>query len=623
MENTRELYSAPANTNKPSWSLDKQDTEIADAGNHRNVRVKHTEPSSHQGQNSPLIPTFAAPNLPTDSWDDLYASLHNTIRPLSSDSHPTFQFASSLMLKSKKPPSTHQFQRPQSFSPDSSDLQEIQRQFDIHQHEAVPEYPNAVALLEQINRTPPRVAQLTKLPVYDYIYEDEQPICFTAVELITFLPRLCRSRWVAERLLNGGMSNVAHLEIHKTHRFTAKHRDGFTRNTVAFGYTDAMRGPGWRLKDTDPQGAWSRKTHKVPEGWQCTSAMNKFAPDGLLKGNWIQPEPVPFSDLLKGVKKIPVGSDAADLTRAIDFAVGNVKETGQIWMFPTDLKTILDHIGRTVLTSEHQDRAINQRYQFQKRESERRKKVSHWLDTSKETGDTTSVTLPQPTQSEQLNALSTPVPTGDLIRDSPFWDGMPPHMRRIILFAGRPDQSNIDWRWNDRHVEEICASFNEEDVKQSQQFIQASQEHNPEYMELVDEQAQTDSYDPIYCHPTIPVADSVLTSISMTESDHKDLLGSSESSPFSYSNMDMTIFQEAPMPSAYLEVTQEEMRGHAPTDLLRDCIEGQDRTDHSRLAQAARIARQHPYIVEDWCVQNIPLLLVTEFSDNVLNGEYE
>ncbi|PVI00028.1 hypothetical protein DM02DRAFT_709695 [Periconia macrospinosa] len=209
--------------------------------------------------------------------------------------------------------------------------------------------------------------ELPNVSNYNWVYNDPMPVNFTAVEIITFLPTVYCNHWVARRFVNNGISNGQHHEIFLTHR---KPTTEICADVPAIGqnYLNAMRPAGWRLLPKEQQkGMWTRKAHRTPSTWNrdCIE-MNTFRPDGH------DPVPsVPIIALLQGVKKIPTGEDAADLTRAIEFGVQNkmVSVAGGLteYMFPEHLPLILSIIGRTVIESYHLDGAIAKRYERRRR----------------------------------------------------------------------------------------------------------------------------------------------------------------------------------------------------------------------------------------------------------------
>lgn len=88
-----------------------------------------------------------------------------------------------------------------------------------------------------------------------------------------------------------------------------------------------------------------------------------FVPEDVQADGYRRLPSISFRDLMIGVKKIPEGTNAGDLTRALLFALENDYD----YRFPDDLPTILDHIGRTHITTAHTDRLIVRRYSDLKR----------------------------------------------------------------------------------------------------------------------------------------------------------------------------------------------------------------------------------------------------------------
>lgn len=116
---------------------------------------------------------------------------------------------------------------------------------------------------------------------------------------------------------------------------------------------------------------WTKASHLIPAGWDFNSlAMDGFQHDDVQKPGYIQPAPIPFRDLAVAVKKLPEGTNAGDLTRALQFAL----QQPEVYMFPDDLPTILNHIGRTQITLAHTDRWIVQQYTETKRKEDHLKK---------------------------------------------------------------------------------------------------------------------------------------------------------------------------------------------------------------------------------------------------------
>ncbi|KAF2649697.1 hypothetical protein K491DRAFT_172621 [Lophiostoma macrostomum CBS 122681] len=87
--------------------------------------------------------------------------------------------------------------------------------------------------------------------------------------------------------------------------------------------------------------------HQPPPGWDPKNITPvgyqdvREAHHGLGQGT---PD-IPFTELLRGVTKIPTGDDAADLTRAIAWAAAAELRSGKVYMFPKDLPEVIAQAG--------------------------------------------------------------------------------------------------------------------------------------------------------------------------------------------------------------------------------------------------------------------------------------
>ncbi|KAF2708618.1 hypothetical protein K504DRAFT_455583 [Pleomassaria siparia CBS 279.74] len=217
--------------------------------------------------------------------------------------------------------------------------------------------------LARRRRRPDRRAydvNLRGVSAYDYNIPPSSPTMnFTAVEIITYLPKWYQQYMVASRFVNNRLIPPIHLAILRTHR--EEDTDSpFKRNSLDIAYNGTMRKMHGR--------AWLRKNHLVPDGWDDKNiAVNGFMPDRvLLNSGKPEPDSVPFRQLIVGVKQTPQGADTADLTRAIQFALSNHRTdhngNEQEYMFPDDLRTILSIIGYTHITDAHTDKEVVKRY---------------------------------------------------------------------------------------------------------------------------------------------------------------------------------------------------------------------------------------------------------------------
>ncbi|KAF1964334.1 hypothetical protein BU23DRAFT_632012 [Bimuria novae-zelandiae CBS 107.79] len=204
------------------------------------------------------------------------------------------------------------------------------------------------------------------LPSLDYDFRTMlqgygRDVNFTAVEIIVFLPKLFFNEAIARRFVNNGMENPEHVEILERHRPL-----GFKCTDIGPKYLVALNPK--HLQALLNRVPWNRKNHKTPPGWDGTRlSINDFVPDRVAaEGPYAsQPPGVPFRILMDGMTQMPVGDDAADLTRAINFACGeeaNKMFPGHEFVFPHDLRFILQKIGHATITPVQQDRSIVHRY---------------------------------------------------------------------------------------------------------------------------------------------------------------------------------------------------------------------------------------------------------------------
>jgi hypothetical protein len=230
------------------------------------------------------------------------------------------------------------------------------------------------------------------IPLWDYEIPQGEPINATIVELIVLLPKWFHNKWMASRFVNNGIRPESHRRMLLAHRPLDDGND-YKDNTILAGYKTAMRGSGWetrrkrRIKEwnqrrddarskgetftepepaDDPDWTWTRSTHKAPADWDARDiSVNGFVPDRIRLGTNTKPRAgVPFTRLIDGVTQLPQGNDAADLTRAVRFALANRRgDTTEGYLFPDHWHEILDRIGRTQVTPDHYDSACIKRYE--------------------------------------------------------------------------------------------------------------------------------------------------------------------------------------------------------------------------------------------------------------------
>ncbi|EMD93777.1 hypothetical protein COCC4DRAFT_91993, partial [Bipolaris maydis ATCC 48331] len=223
----------------------------------------------------------------------------------------------------------------------------------------------------------PRAHFMLDMAHHEYIFPTGGTINATMVEILVLLPQWFRNPQILMRFLNNGLTSNIHMTILEEYRqleLNTSDEIERARDYIADSYRKAMR---------KIMPAWLRRNHKAPEDWDATvMSIENIIPEAAKKGGYVAPASIPFKDLAVGLKKLPQGYDAGDLTRALDFAMKNDKpgkdgSTTEL-MFPDDIHTILDHIGRTEITLTHLDTYVVPRYATVIRATEqaRRKKIA-------------------------------------------------------------------------------------------------------------------------------------------------------------------------------------------------------------------------------------------------------
>ncbi|KAF3048357.1 hypothetical protein E8E12_011723 [Didymella heteroderae] len=200
---------------------------------------------------------------------------------------------------------------------------------------------------------------LRNLPGHCYTLPNV-PLNFTIVEIIAFLPNWFKNRNIALRFMSNHLTANVHFKIFEEHR-QCKFKDDNEREKAKKTITDEYR----KTMRSFPQNrGWTKAKHTEPLGWDSKLiAMDGFIPDDAQLPGYNRLPSVPLRDLMIGMKKLPEGTKAGDLTQCVKFALTRPEE----FMFPDDLPRILDHIGHTHATIAHTDRPIVRAYVDQMR----------------------------------------------------------------------------------------------------------------------------------------------------------------------------------------------------------------------------------------------------------------
>ncbi|RMZ71868.1 hypothetical protein GMOD_00009216 [Pyrenophora seminiperda CCB06] len=236
---------------------------------------------------------------------------------------------------------------------------------------------------------PSRSQPLLEPPYHNYTLPQGGPINATIVDIITILPQWFRNPGILQRFLNNGLVANVHLAILKEYRhidLTTPPQLGRARDHLSDTYRKQMR------KYFNP--TWSKHTHAMPVDWDSYAlSITDVTPEAVVTGaTYIAPASIPFKDLAIGLKKLPQGDHAGDLTCALDYAMRYQKADGSghttDFLFPDDVQLILHFVGRVRVTKEKTDRFIITRYQdmFRENETARRRQVA-WARIQQEIGN--------------------------------------------------------------------------------------------------------------------------------------------------------------------------------------------------------------------------------------------
>lgn len=378
---------------------------------------------------------------------------------------------------------------------------------------------------------------------------------FTIVELIVLLPNWFKNKAIAARFMNNHITAGLHFMILEEHRDlqlateVEKHK---ARKTVADEYRRVMR------KTFE---GWTKLNHKAPLGWdENLMAMDGFVPDDVKMKGYRRPAPIPFCDLTVGVKKLPEGTHAGDLTRALQFALDHSSMT---YMFPDDLPAILDHIGRTQITAAHTDRVIVGRYAKMKQKQDHAKKYPPHFYAARPTVDElisrirASHGISYNNKKARIEARSSYQGEKHAVAAPVNTDGQSSH-------SYHDGHSKAEMQSKQGQTAPAARMVNEQPGLPPKDAVEAVRPHGIKrsYSEYTDDSSET--------------MDALLRPHLRQEDNH---LPNQPASPH-----------------------------HAPCQLLHDCVEGNVGFDGSPLANAARYAQRPDQIGTDWYVENVPWL---------------
>ncbi|KAI8941578.1 hypothetical protein NX059_002793 [Plenodomus lindquistii] len=177
----------------------------------------------------------------------------------------------------------------------------------------------------------------------------------TAAELLTFLPHSIRNADIIYRLVsNGGTRHLLSVIVNTQRLLLMPWSD----NTCGATMYKAMNAAGFHNWTVTVHGNWHDKEKATwNEGNLDVGGCRSLS---QINGSGSVAPDVPFRSLKVDVRYMPVGYDALDLTRMVQYCV---RKSAEVWMYPRDYAALLEHLGGpTTVTSQHHDRAVFKRW---------------------------------------------------------------------------------------------------------------------------------------------------------------------------------------------------------------------------------------------------------------------
>ncbi|KAF2245308.1 hypothetical protein BU26DRAFT_432960 [Trematosphaeria pertusa] len=182
----------------------------------------------------------------------------------------------------------------------------------------------------------------------------------TVAEIACFLPQWYKSWDVIDRAISNGGTAAIIARLINTCRDMPNGK--ITSNTM---YRMMKTSIEKRALQDEAYKGWCVSSHVVPEDWDATSVSVAgfripYQTHPFVVNRNKSPDPVPFKDLTVGVKQMPTGFDALDLTRCVKY---HLEHDGEEWNFPDDFEALINVLGGpTPLHPEHYDNAVFNRW---------------------------------------------------------------------------------------------------------------------------------------------------------------------------------------------------------------------------------------------------------------------
>lgn len=196
------------------------------------------------------------------------------------------------------------------------------------------------------------------------------PVNFTIAEIMTFFPQTVRSMDMTSRISWNGGNPTKVTNMYLSHRLEGDNVRTQLKNSILKMFTNSQRtGP------ENPSG-WKQETYTQGENRPNTHNPNSISMDGIrtfaesnsrFGDNPKYPATrITFGRLLEGVKHLPSGHDALDLTRCVEYVTNNWAQYSTLF-FPDDYFTLLTAVGGPMNpTNQHYDRAAFGRWNYER-----------------------------------------------------------------------------------------------------------------------------------------------------------------------------------------------------------------------------------------------------------------
>lgn len=172
----------------------------------------------------------------------------------------------------------------------------------------------------------------------------------TAYELLAFLPNTIQCADVVDRFASNGATRSAICAIINAARDLEKE---WNANRCGAVLTKTMNDAGWT--------GWTLTQHTKYTGarhlWNETDlCVDNFRTREEILGRARSEENIPFESLAIGVRRLPQGAEALDLTRMVRYCI---QHPGSGWMYPRDYARLLLHVGGPApIQRTHLDRVL-------------------------------------------------------------------------------------------------------------------------------------------------------------------------------------------------------------------------------------------------------------------------